>query len=42
MPAGRFIAAVAETAITPDGTIPRLGPPLIRRYIEDLKAVGLI
>ncbi len=41
MPSARFVEGVRETAITPDGAIPSLSPALIRRYLGNLKALGL-
>ncbi|HEY6870755.1 MAG TPA: carboxylic acid reductase [Novosphingobium sp.] len=41
-PTGRFVAAVHESVPVNGGEIPHLGPALIARYIEDLRALGLL
>lgn len=42
LPADRFQAAVREKGLGPDGDIPHLGAALIRKYIADLRATGLL
>jgi len=40
--ADRFQATIREKGLGPDGDIPHLGAALIRKYIGDLRATGLL
>ncbi|MEU8698855.1 carboxylic acid reductase [Streptomyces sp. NPDC048680] len=42
LPAGRFHAAVRAAKIGPEHDIPRVSPALIRKYVTDLRALGLL
>ncbi|MFI1933761.1 carboxylic acid reductase [Streptomyces sp. NPDC020330] len=42
LPAGRFHAAVRAAGVGPGGDIPRVSPDLIRKYVTDLRALGLL
>lgn len=42
MPADEFRAAVRAAAVGSDHDIPRLSAALIRRYTDDLAAIGLL
>ncbi|WP_371622000.1 thioester reductase domain-containing protein [Streptomyces sp. NBC_01116] len=42
LPAGRFHAAVREARVGPEQDIPRVSPDLIRKYVTDLRALGLL
>ncbi|WP_217229548.1 carboxylic acid reductase [Streptomyces anulatus] len=42
LPAGRFHAAVREAGVGPEQDIPRVSPDLIRKYVTDLRALGLL
>ncbi|MCX4502364.1 carboxylic acid reductase [Streptomyces anulatus] len=42
LPAGRFHAAVRDARVGPEQDIPRVSPDLIRKYVTDLRALGLL
>ena len=41
-PTDRFRAAVQDAKIGPDKDIPHISPPIIAKYVSDLRLLGLL